>query len=255
MLLSGGQPMGVVLANLLNSGYNIDVLIQALEERGHARNLAEPNLVALSGDTADFLAGGEFPYPVPTDSGQPAVEYKEFGVRLAFTPTVLKNGNINLVLEPEVSTLDFSQPTTFGAPALSSRRARTTIELRDGQSFAIAGLLQNTSSRQLSQVPWIGNIPVLGALFRSTSFQNNETDLVIIVTPHLVQPGAPGDHIATPLDRSLPANDPDLFLMGQMEIPKEYRHYVEAGHGIQGPYGHMLGMEFGFDGIVGKVGK
>jgi pilus assembly protein CpaC len=250
MLLSGGNPMGVVLANLVNRGLNIDVLIQALEDKGHVRNLAEPNLVALSGDTASFLAGGEFPYTVPTASDEPpAVQFKEFGVRLSFTPTVLRDGHINLILEPEVSSL--GQLTAAG-PVINSRRARTTIELRDGQSFAIAGLLQNVSAREIRQLPWLGSIPVLGALFRSTHFQSQETDLVIIVTPHLVRPGAPGDDLRTPFDRSLPPNDPELFLMGQLEIPKEYRHYIEAGVGIQGPYGHMLHHEFGHVGPVAK---
>lgn len=255
MLLSGSDPVGVVLANLMNSGYNIDVLIKALEDKGHARNLAEPNLVAMSGDTAEFLAGGEFPVPVRGSDGEVTIEYKDFGVGLAFTPTVLRDGQINLKLEPTVSQLDFTNAVQSGGvfvPALTTRRASTTIELRDGQSFAIAGLLQNTQRREIAQLPWIGNIPVIGALFRSTNYQNRETDLVIMVTPHLVEPGAPGDRIATPLDRSLPSNDPELFLTGQMEIPKDYRHYVEEGGAVRGPYGHMLDQEFGPDGVVGK---
>ncbi|HEX2281577.1 MAG TPA: type II and III secretion system protein family protein, partial [Thermomicrobiales bacterium] len=172
-LISGGTPFGVVLATLLNDGFNIDVLIQALEEKGLGRRLAEPNLVALSGDTAEFLAGGEFPVPVPTDDGNVAIEYKDFGVGLAFTPTVLKDGHINLKIEPSVSELDFSTGVSVAGvtvPALTTRRASTTIELRDGQSFAIAGLLQTESRRQIAQLPWISRIPIIGALFRSTSF-------------------------------------------------------------------------------------
>lgn len=245
-----GNPFGVAVATLVNRGFNLDVMIQALEQKGLVRNLAEPNLVAMSGDTASFLAGGEFPYQVPTARDEaPAVQFKEFGVRLSFTPTVLRNGHVNLVLEPEVSALGAMTPN---GPVINTRRTRTTIELRDGQSFAIAGMFQTQSDRQIQQVPWLGSIPVLGALFRSTGFQNFETDLVIIVTPHLVEPGTPEDHIATPLDRSLPANDPDLFLMGQLEVPKEYRHYVEAGVGIQGPYGHLLKREYGHVGPVAK---
>lgn len=252
LLLSGAEPFGVVLANLVNNGFNIDLLLKALEDKSLARRLAEPNLVALSGDTASFLAGGEFPYPIPTEGEIPAVDFKEFGVRLTFTPTVLRNGHINLRLEPEVSTLDFGSGVTAGVPALSTRRASTTIELRDGQSFAIAGLLQSTSSRQIAQLPWISSIPILGALFRSTRYQNLETDLVIIVTPHLVRPAAPGQQVATPLDTTLPANDVDLFLKGKLELPKEYRYFVETGGRVKGPYGHMLGLEYGYEGMVVK---
>ena len=203
-----GAPFGVALANLVNNGTNtIDVLVTALESKGLVRRLAEPDLVALSGDTASFLAGGEIPVPsvqstvgtTPTIS----VEYKPFGVQLTFMPTVLANGVINLRLTPSVSQLDFNNAVTvsgFLIPALTKREARTTIELRDGQSFAIAGLLQNEGLRNISQVPWLGSVPVLGALFRSTSYQQNETDLVVIVTPHLVQPAAPGQRLATSMD-------------------------------------------------------
>jgi pilus assembly protein CpaC len=254
-LISGGTPFGVVLARLLNDGFNIDVLIQALEQRGLGRRLAEPNLVALSGDTAEFLAGGEFPVPIPADDGNVAIEYKEFGVGLAFTPTVLKDGHINLRIEPRVSELDFSTGVSVAGvtvPSLTTRRASTTIELRDGQSFAIAGLLQTESRRQIAQLPWISRIPILGALFRSTGFTARETDLVIIVTPHLVMPGAPGQQLATPLDGTLPANDPDLFLKGKLELPKEYRYFVETGGQVKGPYGHILGLEFGYQGMIAK---
>lgn len=254
-LMSGNTPFGVVLATLLNDGFNIDLLIQALEDRGLGRRLAEPNLVALSGDTAEFLAGGEFPVPVPTDEGNVAIEFKDFGVGLSFTPTVLKDGKINLKIEPEVSELDFSTGVSVAGvvvPSLTTRRASTTIELRDGQSFAIAGLLQTESRRRIAQLPWISQIPIVGALFRSTSFTARETDLVIIVTPHLVKPAAPGQRIATPLDGTLPANDVDLFVKGKLELPKEYRYFVETGGQLKGPYGHMLGLEFGYEGMVVK---
>jgi pilus assembly protein CpaC len=254
-LLSGSTPFGVVLARLLNDGFNIDVLIQALEQRGLGRRLAEPNLVALSGDTANFQAGGQFPVPVPAQNGNVAIEYRDFGVGLSFTPTVLKDGHINLRIEPEVSELDFANSVVVAGvavPALTTRRASTTIELRDGQSFALAGLLQTESRRQIAQLPWISRIPIIGALFRSTSFTARETDLVIIVTPHLVKPGTPGQRMTTPLDGTLPANDPDLFLKGKLELPKEYRYFVETGGQVKGPYGHMLGLEFGYEGMVVK---
>jgi len=223
-VLSGTAPFGFLVSRLVAGSTSVDVLINALEQKGVARSLAEPNLVALSGDTASFLAGGEFPIPVPGALGQVTIDYKRFGVGLAFTPTVLKDGLINLKIEPEVSQLDTSNPVQvagISVPPLIVRRASTTVELRDGQSFVIGGLLQNTSSTAQEQLPWIGDVPVLGALFRSTQYQKNETDLAIIVTPRLVRPARPGDMIKTPLDSTLPANDVDLFLMGKSEIPRE----------------------------------
>lgn len=174
------------------------------------------------------------------------MEYKPFGVQLTFVPTVLSNGIINLRLTPSVSELDYTNAIkneNFLIPALTKREARTTIELRDGQSFAIAGLLQTEGLRNISQVPWIGTVPVLGTLFRSSSYQNNETDLVVIVTPHLVAPAAPGQRLATPLDTRLPSNDTDFFLLGQTEVPKKYTEYVTSGGGVAGPYGHMMPLD------------
>jgi pilus assembly protein CpaC len=238
-LLSGSTPFGNFVATLLKGGSSIDVVINALEQRQMARRLAEPNLVALSGDTASFLAGGEFPFPVAAQLGAITVEWKRFGVGLAFTPTVLSNGLINLKIEPEVSQLDPTNTITVGTtvlPSLIVRRANTTIELRDGQSFAIAGLLQNISNTQQQQLPWIGDVPVLGALFRSAQYQKQETDLAIIVTPRLVRPTRPGDVVKTPTDSTLPANDADFFLLGRSELSRaEKRQYERvrlplAGH-------------------------
>src|SRR6185436_12680420 len=205
----------------LGSGLQADGLLQALEERGVIRRLAEPNLTALSGDTASFLAGGEFPIPVSSTLGSTTVEWKKYGVGLAFTPTVLGDSVINLKIEPEVSQIDPTTSVSVGSvsvPALIVRRANTTVELRDGQSFAIAGLLQATSSTDQKQLPWLADVPVLGALMRSAAYQKKETDLVIIVTPRLVRPARPGDPLRTPLDTTKPANDPDLFLLGQAEL-------------------------------------
>jgi len=252
-LLSGSAPFGVAIANLANSGGSIDVVLSALETKGLIRRLAEPDLVALSGDTAAFLAGGEFPIPVAQPGGTAGVpiitvEYKPFGVQLTFMPTVLANGIINLRLAPSVSELDFAQAivvTGFTIPSLTKREARTTVELRDGQSFAIAGLLSAENRRNISQLPWIGSVPVLGALFRSNSYQQSETDLVVIVTPHLVAPGVPGQQLASPLDNHIPTNDVDFFLMGQMEQRKVFRDYITSGGGIQGPYGHIIGTAQG----------
>jgi len=253
-------PFGTVLANVLSkNGTTIDVLITALEEKGLARRLAEPNLIALSGDTARFLAGGEFPVPVPstTSSGAPTVtvEFKKFGVELAFVPTVLSRGLINLRVEPSVSELDFANAVQISGttvPALTTRNARTTVELRDGQSFAIAGLLQTRTDKNLSQVPWIGSVPILGALFRSSAYQQNETDLVIIVTPHLVAPAVPGQRLASPLDARLPGNDVDFFLNGQPEVRQRYNDFVTSGGDLKGPYGHMIVPEYGSNNVVVK---
>ena len=200
--------------------------LNVLEQKGVARSLAEPNLVALSGDTASFLAGGEYPIPVAGSYGQVTVDYKKYGVGLAFTPTVLAHGLINMKVDPEVSQIDTNPSHSvavgggISVPALIVRRASTTVELRDGQSFVIGGLLQSDNHHNIDQLPWLGSIPVLGTLFSSKSYQNNETDLVIIVTPHLVRPARPGDPIKTPLDKTLPPNDVDFFLLGKTEVSR-----------------------------------
>ncbi|MBP0115831.1 type II and III secretion system protein family protein [Bradyrhizobium vignae] len=245
-------PFGSLLTSIVrtSNGGSVDLLISALETKGLARRLAEPNLTTLSGDAARFLAGGEFPVPIPTQTsnGFPTItiDYKKFGVELAFVPTVLSRGVINLRVEPSVSELDFSNSITIQGttvPALTRRDARTTVELRDGQSFAIAGLLQTRNRQDVSQLPWIGSVPVLGALFGSKSYQQEETDLVIIVTPRLVAPAAPGQQLASPLDSRLPANDVDFFLNGQMEVRKRYDDYVNSGGDVKGPYGHIIAPE------------
>jgi pilus assembly protein CpaC len=250
---TSGAPFGVALANIINhNGASIDALVTALETKGLVRRLAEPNLMALSGDTAQFLAGGEFPVPIAATSANgivtPTIEFKPFGVRLSFTPVVLAKGIINLRIAPEVSELDFSNAVTISGttiPSLVTRNALTTVELRDGQSFAIAGLLQANDLRDRSQIPWIGSVPVLGALFSSSSYVKHETDLVIIVTPHLVQPAAPGQRLATPLDERLPSNDVDFFLMGQMEERKNHSDYVNNAGDVVGPYGHIIRVQPG----------
>jgi pilus assembly protein CpaC len=249
-LLGNAVPYGNLLTSVLklNNGNTVDLLLTALETKGLIRRLAEPNLIALSGDSARFLAGGEFPVPVASSVAAGAlptvtIAFKTFGVELAFVPTVLSRGVINLRVEPSVSELDFANAVTIAGttiPALTRRDARTTVELRDGQSFAIAGLLQTRNVQDVSQLPWIGSVPVLGALFRSSSYQQRETDLVIIVTPRLVAPAAPGQVLASPLDSRLPANDVDFFLNGQMEVRKRYNDYVNAGGDVKGPYGHII---------------
>ncbi len=240
-VLSGAAPFGFLVSRLSNP---LQVELNALETRGLARSLAEPNLVALSGDSASFLAGGEFPVPVPGALGTVAIEYKPYGVGLSFTPTVLANGIINLVIKPEVSQLDTSHPVTiagYSVPPLIVRRASTTIELRDGQSFMLGGLLQNQGTTAQDQLPWIGDVPVLGALFRSAQYLKNETDLVIVVTPHLVRPLRPSDPVHTPLDNTLPANDVDLFLNGKPEVNPSLAR-LEVGQAERPYIGHILDL-------------
>lgn len=203
---------------------NIDVRLRALEEKGVIRTLAEPNLVALSGDTASFLAGGEFPIPVGQRDGEITVEFKKFGVGLDFTPTVLGDGLVNLRVRPEVSALDRNngiRASNIEIPGISVRRADTTIELRDGQAFAVAGLLQNDYSNDVRQTPWLSNVPVLGALFSSKRYQRNESELVIIVTPRLVQPAAHPDMLASPLDAFAEPSESEFFLTDKTAIPPD----------------------------------
>ena len=235
---SGAAISSPALSGILQGGFGqatLDASIDALEEKGIIRTLAEPNLVSMSGETASFLAGGEFPIPVQADLGQVTIEFRQFGVGLAFTPTVLDDGIINLKVAPEVSQLDNANAVRVGGievPALRVRRANTTIELRNSQSFAIAGLLQNESTNRKTQTPWIGDVPVLGSLFRSTRYQKAETELVIIVTPRLVQPASDISELASPLDRLSVPGDMESFLGGALEGP------VADSGGLSGSYGY-----------------
>lgn len=243
-----GVPFASVVQSFRGSAGQLDVFVNALEGKGLLRRLAEPNLIAMSGDRAEFLAGGEIPIPIAnqTLNGAPqiTVSYKEFGVKLGFTPTVLRNGSIHLQLEPEVSNIDPTLAVAVGGgisvPGLTKRRAKTNVELRDGQSFAIAGLLQTEATRSIDQLPWLGSLPVLGALFRSTAYQDRETELVVIVTPSIVNPARPGQVLATPLDTTEPANDVDLFVGGKLELRRNMRVFVNERGGAVGPHGHIL---------------
>ncbi|MBX7459003.1 type II and III secretion system protein family protein [Qipengyuania sp. 1NDH17] len=204
-------------------GVDIDLFIDALEEKGMAKTLAEPTLIALSGETASFLAGGEFPIPVVQNGGgggqdggnSVTVEFKPFGVSLGFTPTVLSDKVINLVVQPEVSSIDPTASININGlqiPGLQTRRANTVLELRDGESFAIAGLLQRDFKTTVNQVPLLGSIPIIGSLFRSTSFQRGETELLIVVTPRLVAPIKP-EQVRLPTDRVYDPSEADVLLL------------------------------------------
>jgi pilus assembly protein CpaC len=224
-----GDSFGILSRNFNVLGLNISATLDALERKGAVTTLAEPTLVALSGETASFLAGGEFPVPVAqsagTSSGNGAsssaitVEWKPFGVSLAFTPTVLADGVINMLVAPEVSSIDSSasiEINNLTIPGLQTRRAKTVVELRDGESFAMAGLLRRDFATTVRQFPILGSIPIIGTLFRSSSFNRDETELVIIVTPHLVRPVRP-QNLKSPTDRAGPPAEADLFLLGRTD--------------------------------------
>jgi len=218
-VLSGSPTASAILSRTVGAT-NISVRIDAMEEDGIIRTLAEPNLVSMSGETASFLAGGEFPVPIRGEQGDVTIQYRQFGVGLAFTPTVLGDGIVNLRVAPEVSQLDPTNSVRVGGvevPSLTIRRANTTVELRNGQSFAIAGLLQNSHSDKDVKVPWLGDVPVLGALFSSKSYRKKETELVIIVTPRLVKPVSDISELGTPLDGLTTPSDAEFFLGGQLE--------------------------------------
>ena len=222
MQTEGGTVSGALEKSILTftnlGGANIDLTLRALEEKGVVRTLAEPNLIALSGDTASFLAGGEFPIPVSSSQGEISVEFKKFGISLDFTPTVLGAGLVNIHVRPEVSALDRNngiRANDIDIPGVSVRRAETTVELYDGQAFAIAGLLKNEYTNEVRQTPWLGNVPVLGLLFSSKRYQRNETELVIIVVPRLVQPASHPDLLRTPLDAIDEASQEELFIFNK----------------------------------------
>lgn len=185
---------------LFRPDINLAVTIKALQEKNLLQILAEPNLLTASGKEASFLAGGEFPYPVPQSSGASGyatitIQFKEFGIRLSFTPTFTPDGQIHLKVKPEVSSLDYAnslQIQGYTVPGLSTRRVESEMDLADGQSFAIAGLMDNRVTEQLEKIPWIGDVPVLGKLFQSKSFQRSKDELLVVVTPTIVKPLNPG---------------------------------------------------------------
>jgi len=230
------------------SGTNWTAFIDALKEQGLLKVLAEPTLITLSGKTANFLAGGEFPIPVPQSSGGGVtitIEYKPFGVGLIFSPTVLSNKKISMQVSPEVSELDFSRAVSIGGfvvPAVTTRRVSTVIELADGQSFAIAGLLNEQVRESIVKFPVLGDIPVLGALFRSSNFQKNETELVVIVTPHLVKPLDMAKQ-TLPTDQFIEPDDFEFYLLGLMEgreKPTSPATRSDKGMKMEGSFGHIV---------------
>jgi pilus assembly protein CpaC len=237
-LLSKTNPFATLITQVIDSNIKVDLIIEALEAKGAVRTLANPNLTTLSGEQASFNAGGEVPIRSLDKDGQINIVYKQFGVNLLFTPVVLDDGKIHMNLAPEVS--DLNGFTTAGDPIFTNRKLSTVVELRDGQSFAVGGLLSSRTTKLQNQVPWLGQVPVIGTLFRNSSNQKEETELVVIVTPHIVRPVKPGEQLATPFDKTRPANDPEFFVLGQLEVNKDMIRKYETGDGVTGPYGHML---------------
>jgi len=235
---------GVFSLGIGAGDFEINVLLEALESKGFVRTLAEPNLTALSGQNASFLAGGEYPIPVVGNDGDITVEFKPFGISLDFTPRVVGE-NINLRLSAEVSGVDPSVTFTQGGITISgfsNRRTATTVELRDGESFAVAGLLQDDFASLKGQVPWLGDIPILGTLFRSAEYERDQTELVIIITAHLVTPTR-GEALAMPTDRVRPPSERELFLFGEMSspnTPKKGAAGEVARQDFSGSYGYVM---------------
>jgi len=213
--------------------------IDALKQDGLVKVLAEPTLIALSGKEAFFLAGGEYPVPVPQGLGSVAIEYKSFGIGIKFKPIVLSEKKINISVAPEVSELDYSTAISlqgFTVPGLSTRKAETVVELADGQSFAIAGLLRETVRDTVDKYPVLGDIPILGTLFRSRSFQKGETELVIIATPHLVKP-LDASKQPLPTDYYKEPSLGDIYVWGNLEGKENQDSGVKEG-GLEGDFGH-----------------
>jgi len=236
----GARSFSSFMTNVIGGGISLRATINALEGKGLVRTLAEPNLTTLSGVNASFLAGGQVPIRTRGAEGESTLEFKDFGVRLVFTPVVLDGGRIQIHLTPEVSGIGGF--TSAGDPVFNTRNLDATVELRDGQSFSVAGLLQSGTTMNQDQLPWLGDVPILGSLFKSSSFQKQDTELVVIVTPRLVQPTTPGQVVATPLDRTQPANDLEFFALGQMEVTPKMIDAFSKGSGIAGPYGFIIDL-------------
>jgi pilus assembly protein CpaC len=241
----GSQTLNNLFGGVRTKSFNLNSLIDALDNHGLVTVLAEPNLTAISGEPASFLAGGEFPVPVPAGTGLVGIDWKNFGVSLNFVATVSSGDRINLHVMPEVSELSTAGAIMIdgtNVPALTTRRAETTVELASGQSFAIGGLLQNNVTQNINKFPWLGDVPVLGQLFRSEAFQRNETELVIVVTPYIVHPIATADRAMMPTDGFVPSTDSEFVLRAN-----EYQSHGPAqpapaagGASLVGPVGFDL---------------
>jgi pilus assembly protein CpaC len=229
-------------------GANFNGVINALNSEGLATILAEPTLTAISGETANFLVGGQYPIPVPQGAQIVTIEYKSYGISLDFTPTVLDDNRIDIKVRPEVSQLTNVGAATLDGvtvPALTVSRADTTVELASGQSFAIAGLFQNNGQNQIQSIPGIGDVPILGALFRSSTFQRNESELVIVVTPYIVRPVSRPSDLLLPTQGLHYSSDLERILMNRLtardkQAPAAAPISRTSEPRLQGPAGFML---------------
>ncbi|MCC8938340.1 type II and III secretion system protein family protein [Bradyrhizobium sp. Arg62] len=237
----GGGTIGIGFSA---GNINLSAVLDALASEHLASILAEPNLTAMSGEAASFLAGGEFPIPVMQDNRQVSVQFRQFGVSLEFVPTVLNNNQINVRVKPEVSELSSEGKVKINGmevPALSTRRASTVVELASGQSFAIGGLIRRNFNNDIDEFPWLGDVPVLGALFRSSSFKKSETELVIIVTPYIVRPGSNPNKMSAPSDRIAPPSDAGRILTNTVARPPRDRDAPRASApGLTGSAGFII---------------
>ena len=243
--VSPSETATTLFGALTTGDFDLNGAIDALNNEGFVTVLAEPNLTALSGETARFLAGGEFPIPIPSRDGL-GIEFREFGVRLDFTPTVLNSGSISMRVRPEVSDLSTAgaiQIASINIPSIVTRRAETTVELGSGQSFAIAGLLQNDITQAADKFPGLGDLPIIGALFRSDRFERDETELMIVITPYVVQPVS-DRQLALPTDGYIAPNDMDRFLKGRRWQPRNTARAKEvvpvSGPALTGRAGFRL---------------
>ena len=249
---TGLPGVATTAGNIINSGVagsftpgggsrRIAYTLRALERNGLVRTLAEPNLTAVSGESANFLAGGEFPIPVAQQDNTITIEFKEFGVGLAFTPVVMSEGRISLKISTEVSELSTNGAVTFSSiaiPALSKRKTESTVELPSGGTLAISGLVSHNIQKNIDGFPGLKELPVLGALFRSTDFVNKETELVVIVTPYVVRPTAK-KKLAAPTDGLAPATDVRTYLLGHLNRIHG-RSVSFPGGGLKDGYGFIV---------------
>jgi len=246
--LGSNTPLGGNISSSVNSFFRFSKdsatwtgFIQALQEDGLIKILSEPNLIALSGQPASFLAGGEFPVPVPSDFGEITITFKEYGVALQFTPFVLSPDRISIKVNTEVSELDFSTAVQFAGfviPGLTTRRAATTIDLADGESFALAGLLSENIRENVKKFPFLGDIPILGTLFKSTGFQKNETELVIIATPRFIKP-MDGRDMALPSDAYEEPDNAEIYLNIRKKYTRPTSDPSFEGE-LDGEFGHTF---------------
>ncbi len=239
---SSNDNVGAVLFGFDVGSVQVGLLLEALERKGVVRTLAEPNLTALSGQEAKFLAGGEYPVPVAQEDGVYSIDYKPFGIQLNFTPRVVDRDLVNLELNAAVSAIDRSNESVVNGANIVSftrRETSTTVEMRDGESFAIAGLIEDQFLDNASQLPWLGDVPVLGALFRSADYKRSQTELVIIVTAHLVTPTR-GEALALPTDRIRPPSEKDLFLFGKTSRNASRAASEVARQDFSGSYGYVM---------------